>query len=184
MKSGAIAALAVGLFAAHPAQAQHWVVDHARSRLGFTVQWSNEPFTAVFKRWNADIAFDPDNLSGAHVTVTIDLGSESSDQPDFDSGLQGAEGFQTTQFPTARFVTTKFTRRSSNFFEAQGTLTLHGISRDVTLPFTLAISGRSAHMVGTAHVLRTDFGLGTGAWAAPSPVSRDVVITVDLTATQ
>jgi hypothetical protein len=46
------------------------------------------------------------------------------------------------------------------------------------------INGRAAHMTGTAHVLRTDFKLGQGEWAAPTPVSHDVSITIDLFATQ
>ena len=66
----------------------------------------------------------------------------------------------------------------------QGTLTIRSMSRDITLPFTLAISGRTAHMKGTAHVMRTDFGVGQGDWAAPTPVSRDVSVTIDLTATK
>ncbi|HEX4079996.1 MAG TPA: YceI family protein [Rhizomicrobium sp.] len=184
MKTG-LAAMFLALFAAaSPAGAAHWSVDHARSRLGFTVQWSNEPFSAVFKHWNADIDFDPTDLAHADVSVMIDLASEASDEPDFDSGLKGAQGFQTTQFPAARFVATHFIRKSANSYEANGTLTIRGISRDVTLPFSLAIAGRTAHMTGTAHVLRSDFGVGQGEWSSSTPVSRDVTVTIDLTATR
>jgi polyisoprenoid-binding protein YceI len=184
MRACAATAFLAVILAAWPARAAHWNVDYAKSRLGFTVQWSNEPFSAMFKRWNADIDFDPNDLAHAHASVTVDLTSESSDEPDFDSGLKGAQGFQTSQFPAARFVTTKFVLKSATSYEAQGTLTIRGIARDVTLPFTLAIEGRTAHMTGTAHVLRTDFGLGQGEWAAPSPVAHDVSITIDLFATQ
>ncbi|HTT83595.1 MAG TPA: YceI family protein [Rhizomicrobium sp.] len=180
----AAAAFLLPLIAALPAWAAPWNVDYAKSRLGFTVQWSNEPFSAVFRRWNADIDFDPNDLAHAHATVTVDLASEASDEPDFDSGLKGAQGFETAQFPTARFATTNFVRKSANAYEARGTLNIRGITRDITLPFTLAIDGRAAHMIGTAHVLRTDFGLGQGEWAAPAPVAHDVAITIDLFATQ
>jgi hypothetical protein len=115
---------------------------------------------------------------------TIDLASETSDEPDFDSGLKGAQGFETSKFPVARFASKRFVRKSGNNYLAEGVLSLHGISRDIELPFTLAISGRSAHVTGSAHVLRTDYGLGNGTWSAPSPVSHDVSINVDLTATQ
>jgi polyisoprenoid-binding protein YceI len=48
----------------------------------------------------------------------------------------------------------------------------------------MTLSGRTAHVTGTAHVLRTDFGVGQGEWSASSPVSHDVTITVDLNATR
>jgi polyisoprenoid-binding protein YceI len=184
LRKAVTAAFAAATVAIQPALAAHWTVNYARSHLGFSVQWSNEPFSAVFKRWNADIDFDPDDLAHSRVAVMIDLASEASDEPDFDSGLKGAQGFQTSQFPAARFVAASFARKGPNAYVAQGTLTLRGISRDMMLPFTLAISGRTAHMAGTAHVLRTDFGVGLGEWSAATPVSHDVSIAIDLTATQ
>ncbi len=184
MKPRAILAFLAMLLAASPARAAHWNVDTAKSRLGFSVQWSNEPFSAQFKRWTADIDFDPNDPAHGRASVNVDLGSEASDEADFDSGLKGAQGFLTSQFPTAHFVTTGFVRKSANSYETHGTLTIRGITRDITLPFTLSIAGRTAHMTGTAHVLRTDFGVGQGEWAAPSPVSHDVSIVIDLFATQ
>lgn len=184
MKYCLIAGCVVAILAVPPAWAAHWTIDYSRSRLGFVVQWSGEPFSATFKRWHADIDFDPDDLAHSHAEVAVALVSETSDEPDFDSGLKGPEGFATSQFPAARFVVNSFARRNTNAYLAHGMLTLHGISRDVALPFDLAITGRTAHMKGTAHVFRTDFGLGKGEWSAPTPVSHDVTITVDLTATQ
>jgi polyisoprenoid-binding protein YceI len=184
MKTG-LATMFLALVAAGgPACAAHWNVEYAKSRLGFSVQWSNEAFSAAFQRWSADIDFDPADLAHADVSVMIDLASETSDEPDFDSGLKGAQGFQTTQFPAARFVATNFIRKSAESYEARGTLTIRGISRGVILPFSLAITGRTAHMTGTAHVLRSEFGVGQGTWSAPTPVSHDVTVTIDLTATQ
>ena len=172
------------LLTAAPAAAGHWNVDSARSKLGFTVQWSGEPFSAEFKHWSADIDFDPGDLLHARVAVAVDLASEASDESDFDSGLKGAEGFETSRFPTARFVTKTITAKSPGHYMATGILTIRGVSHDVILPFLLTMSGNTAHMTGTAHVLRTDFGVGQGEWAAATPVSHDVAVMVDLTATK
>lgn len=177
------APLALAL-AARPVCAAHWTVDYAKSRLGFTVAWSGEPFSAQFKHWSADIDFDPADIAHARVAVTIDLASEASDEPDFDSGIKGALGFETSRFPEGHFVVKGITAKTGNLYVASGTLSIRGTSRDVTLPFSLAISGGTAHMTGSAHVKRTDFGLGQGEWAAPNPVSHDVTVTVDLTATK
>jgi len=183
MKGFIAAAFAGILLLSDSAGAAEWNVDYAKSKLGFTVQWSNEPFTATFKSWKADIVFDPADLAHAHAAVTIELASEASDEPDFDTGLKGGLGFQTQQFPAAKFVTTGFTHKSGNSYVASGTLAIKNITKPVTLPFTLAISGKGAHMTGTAQVMRLDYGLGEGEWAGDSPVSHAVTVTIDLTAT-
>ena len=176
--------VALGCAALAPASGAQWNVDHTKSRLGFSVVWSGQAFEATFKSWKADIQFDPTDLAHSHANVTIDLASESSAAPDNDDGLKGAEGFAITQFPTARFETTSFTARGGNNYSAVGHLTLHGVSKTITLPFALVLSRDSAHMTGKTIVLRTDFGLGKGEWASAATIAHEVAITVDLTATK
>ena len=184
MSLRAVSLSVIVVFSVHPALAEHWNVDYAKSQLGFKVQWSGEPFSATFRTWQADIDFDPADLAHSHASAAVDLASEFSDQPEFDSGLRGPEGFATTRFPAAHFVVSSFTHTGASAYTAEGTLLLHGISHKVQLLFTLAIGGRSAHMTGTAHVKRTDFELGQGEWSAPDPVAYDVAITVDVHATR
>jgi polyisoprenoid-binding protein YceI len=179
-----LAALLLAPLLASPAGAAGWNVDYAKSRLGFTVQWSNEPFTAAFKSWKADIDFDPADLAHARASVTIDMASEASDTKELDDGLRGTFGFEVSQFPTAHFLATGFTHKTGNDYIATGTLTIRGVTKPVTLPFTLTITGKSAHMTGTAQLIRTDFHVGEGEWSADTPVSHAVTVTIDLTATR
>jgi polyisoprenoid-binding protein YceI len=184
MRTIAAAAAALCLFAAPAMAATTWTVDHAKSRLGFSVQWSGEAFNATFKSWKADIAFDPADLAHSRVVATIDLNSEDSGSADNDEGLKGAEGFDTGKFPAAKFETTGFTAKGGNAYVANGRLTLHGVTRPIALPFTLTISSSGAHMTGKADVSRMDFGLGQGEWAGETPIAHAVTIIVDLTATR
>ena len=61
-----ILALALTLSAAS-ADAAAWSVDQGKSKLGFSVVWSGEPLKASFKKWTADIDFDPADPSHARV---------------------------------------------------------------------------------------------------------------------
>lgn len=178
--------IATALFVASPpAFAAHWNVDYSKSKLGFTVQWSGSPFVATFKSWKADIDFDPANPAQAHVLTTIDIASESSDTSDNDDGLKGPQGFQVSSFPTAAFEVTGFTPQGAGKYVANGKLTIRGVAHAVSLPFTLAINGNVAHMTGSAHVMRTQFGVGQGTeWGGNTPIAHDVAVNVDLTATK
>jgi polyisoprenoid-binding protein YceI len=181
----AVAVLAVALLTASPAAAARWNVDYAKSRLGFTVLWSGEALNARFKAWNATIDFDPAHVAAAHAKVSIVLDSEDSGSADNDDGVKGAEGFSVTQFPAAVFETTGFKATGGNGYVATGALNLHGMTKAITLPFTLTIAGNTAHMTGKAVVSRLDFGLGaSGEWSGETPIAHAVTITVDLTATK
>lgn len=171
------------LAALGPANAAHWTVE-PQSKLGFSVIWSAEPLNGEFKKWSADIDFDPADLGHSHVTAVIQTGSIVTDNPDGDDGLKGAVGFAVDRFPTARFETDTFRRLSDGSFVADGHLTIRGVTRPVALPFKLTFEGSRVHMTGRAMVLRTDFGVGQGEWAAPKPVARQVTVTVDLVATR
>jgi polyisoprenoid-binding protein YceI len=180
-----IIAAAAATCLASPALAAHWNVDYAKSKLGFAVQWSGQPFGATFKRWTAAIDFDPNDLAHAHVAANIDLASEASDSPDNDDGIKGAGGFQVSQFPTAKFEAASFAHKSGNQYSAKGFLTIKGMKKPVTLNFELQISGDKAHVSGTADAMRLDWGLGEGPeWSGDTPVSRKVGIFVELNASK
>jgi polyisoprenoid-binding protein YceI len=184
MKRIFLSAVAAALIST-PAFAAHWNVDYAKSKLGFGVQWNGQPFGATFKKWNANIDFDPSDLAHAYVVATIDLASEASDSPDNDDGVQGAQGFQVTQFPTAKFETMSFTHGSGDKYTAKGFLTIRNVKKPITLNFQLQIAGDKAHMSGTADVMRLDWGIGSGGeWGGDKPVSHKVGIFVDLNATK
>jgi polyisoprenoid-binding protein YceI len=180
----ALFAMAVLAATAAPAAAAHWTVDAAKSKLGFSVDWGGEPFTGTFKKWTADIDFDPADLAHSHVAAVIEIKSEASDDPDSDESLKGAIGFAADKFPAAKFETTGFKALPGGNYLAQGKLTIRGVTKPVDLPFKLDIQAGRAHMTGKVVVIRTDFGVGQGEWASPKPVAHEVTVTVDLTATK
>jgi polyisoprenoid-binding protein YceI len=184
MKRLLMAAMALWAFTTPAFAAQHWVVNAAKSNLGFAVSWAGQPFTGVFRSWRADIEFDPADLIHSHANITIETGSETSGDAETDDGVKGADGFAVSQFPTALFRSTAFTHKAGNDYVAMGSLAIKGLSRSVILPFVLTIIGNSAHVVGKAQLLRTDFRVGTGEWEKPDPVAHEVTVNIDLTATK
>ncbi len=170
------------VLAATPAFAAHWNVDYAKSKLGFSVPWSGQPFAAVFKTWKSDIDFDPAAPAQAHVVTTIDIGSEASDTSDNDDGLKGPQGFDTSKFPTAKFEAAGFKPAGAGKYVANGTLTIRGVSKPLSLPFSLTLNGDSAHMTGRAQVMRLDFGVGQAEAGSADPVGHAVTVNIDLVA--
>ncbi|TWB47316.1 YceI family protein [Nitrospirillum viridazoti] len=171
------------LLLAGPASAAGWTVDTAHSKLGFTGSQSGTAFSGQFTRWDATIDFDPANPATGHATVTIDMASAKTGDVQKDQSLPEADWFSTKAFPKAVFEATTFRAKGGNQYEAVGTLTIRGIKKDVTLPFTLDVAGSKAHAVGKLDLVRTDYGVGQGAWGDGKMVALAVSVTVDLNAT-
>ncbi len=168
--------------AALAAPAPVWAVDKAVSRVGFASSFSGSGFTGAFRRWDATIRFDPKNLAGSGVTASIDTGSAVTGSPDRDQALPTDTFFDAARFPKATFVAASFKDLGGGRYQAIGTLTIRGVAKPLTLPFTLAITGKQAHMTAAVAVNRLAFGVGQGEWKATEAIPAAATVTLDLTA--
>ena len=159
-----------------------WTVDKAASRLTFSSSASGTAFTGSFSRWDAVIHFDPKDLAHSDVTATIDIASAATGNGDRDAELPDQDWFWTSHFPRATFVAHGFQAAGPGRYVAPGVLTIRGVAKPLTLPFTLAITGASAKMNAAVQLNRLAFGIGQGEWKATDTVPAGVTVNVQLTA--
>ncbi len=176
-----IALVAAALFAASAARAEKWKIDPAQSSLTFAGTQAGEKFTGKFSRFSAAISLDPQNLAAAHIEVTVDVASAVTGDRQRDEALPGKDWFDVKKFPQARFVS-KEVRRAGDSYEADGDLTLRGVTKPVRLKFTLRIEGNRAEAKGHAQLMREDFGVGKGEWNSDQWVAFEVGVDFDLKA--
>ena len=148
------------LLAAIPALAADYV-QAAGSTLGFSGTLEGERFEGRFPGFNTRLQFDPARLEQARLDVTIPLATASTSNADYDGELRGAAFFDSAKFPQATYTATRFRALGGNRYAADGTLSLRGASKPVTLEFTWT-SGARPLLVGKATVKRLDFGVGGG----------------------
>ena len=173
------------LFAASPALAADWTVDMGQSHLKFQgTQTGGKPFQGEFSRFTAAISFDPEALDAAKAHVEVDLKSADSGDKQRDAMMQMKDWLDVRASDKAIFETTAFQKMDDGSYAAEGNLTLRGVTRPVTLPFTLTIDGDTAHAVGQLTLHRADFGLGGEKYADDKYVGLDVNVIVDLVATK
>ena len=179
-------AFVVGVLAlatiASAAPAPAWVVDKAGSSVRFSSTFNGSPFSGGFSRWDADIRFDPADLAGSQVTATIDVASVSTGDPDRDQSLPTPVFFSAAKFPHAVFSAHTFTAQGGGHFQAIGTLTLRGVTKPLTVPFTLVMTGPKAKMNASLSLNRLAFGVGQDEWAKPTAVPAAVTVTIALNA--
>lgn len=170
-----IAALALASITA-PAVARTWQVDPARSTLTFTNTYQAVTYTGQFRRFSARIDYDPTDLAQAKFDVNVDIASLDTQNSERDHAALGEAFFDTAKFPQAHFVTTAFHKVANGEVLADGTLTLRGIGKPVTLSVRFVANGDTATLDVGAQVQRLDFGIGTGEWADPSMIGNAVTV--------
>jgi len=162
--------------------APKWVVDPAHSQLTFDSQAEGMAFTGTFKDWDADIHFDPKALDQSKVVVTVSTGSAITGDDSRDQTARSSDWFATAMFPKATFTSQDFKDLGGGRYEADGTLTIRGVSQPLVLPFTLAITGDAATMTGVTTVDRSLFGVGQGDNGGADVVPLEVTLKVQLAA--
>ncbi len=170
------ATMLVLAWAATPALARTWKVDAAHSTLTFTNTYQDVEYKGRFRDFKAHIAYDPADLAKAKFDVTVDITSLDTQNSERDQAALGKAFFDAEKFPRAYFATHVFRRGPDGKVLAEGTLSLRGVTRPVTLEVTFTPHGDDATLDVTAHLKRLDFGIGTGEWADTSMIGNGVTV--------
>ena len=164
-----IAALLLAATVASPvfAAPQVYQFDKAHTNIIFFIShlgFSN--MEGEFKKFDGTLNFDPDNLAGSSVQVSIQVDGVETDVPKLNEHLQKAEFFNAAQFPSMDFASTAVTVTGDNQLKVTGNLTLLGVSKPVTLDVLLNKAGPhpfskapAAGFSATATIKRSDFGM-------------------------
>lgn len=178
--------LVLPLIAIAPLAAVDWTLDDDHSFALFRVQHMGAGFTwGRFDAIAGELSYDPAAPANAKISVTIQAASVSTGVPKMEEHLRTPDFFDVKQFPTLTFVSKTWTAKPENSFEILGDLTMHGVTKPVTVTAVRTGLGTNAYtkkdLVGfetTFTVQRSDFGLKYG----PGAVGDDVRITFALEA--
>lgn len=150
--------------------ANSWKSDSVHSRFGFSVTHMGiANFNGSFKDYKISITNNAADFSDAVVELTAEVKSIDTDNEMRDEHLKGADFFDATKFPQLTFKSTSFKKTGAKTYKVTGDLTLHGVTKPVTLDAVLV--GTAVHpqskkdLVGfkvSGTIKRTDFGIATG----------------------
>ncbi|MFO7833208.1 MAG: YceI family protein, partial [Halohasta sp.] len=146
------------------------------------------PVTGTFDDVDATINFDPEHLAESSLDVSIPIESVNTRNERRDNHLKSEDFFNTSEWPNMEFVSNSIEQTGENQFVARGELTIRDVTREFDLPFELLgvmdhpmqENTRVAGIVANAELMRNDFGVGVGDWAATAVVGNKVDIELQL----
>ncbi|RFU48587.1 YceI family protein [Paraburkholderia sp. DHOC27] len=151
-------------------------VDLSKSTVSATSKQMNVPTEGTFKKFTAQLDFDPARPSAGSAKLSIDTASYDLGDESYNQQVRGKEWFDTAQFPNATFVSSAIAPAGGNQFKVSGTLTIKGKSTNVTVPVTVTQQGATQTFDGTLPIKRSQFDIGTGEWKDTSVVADEVLI--------
>lgn len=138
------------------AESSTWSVDTAHSAVNFSVRHFLTPVPGNFKDFSGTITYDPENIAASSVEFTVQAASIDTDNADRDQHLRSADFFDVEKFPTLSFVSTSV-GGSAEELQVTGDLTMHGVTKEITVPVTFL--GSMDTPMGTKAGFVTDFSV-------------------------
>ena len=175
------------------AQTTTWKIDPAHSEADFTVKHMG--ITNVHGRFggvSGVVTLDEKDLSKSSVNATVDTTTVDTGVAQRDADLKGPHFFEVEKYPTMTFVSKKLTNEGGQK-KLTGDLTLHGVTKSVTLDLegpskeeTVPRGGVHRAFSATTSIHRQDFGLTYGGTlpSGDAMIGDDIKVEIDVEATK
>jgi len=173
-------ALAVAAYAA-PSRASVWEVDSSHASAEFSVKHMMvATVKGRFDKVTGTVNLDDKNPAKSTVELTIDPSTIDTHEPKRDGHLKSPDFFDVAKYPTITFKSTKIDKAGKGKFKVTGDLTMHGVTKPVTLavegptaPFKNLMGGMSSGVSATGKINRKDWGL---TWNKPLEAAGGVLV--------
>ena len=169
-----------------------WVIDPDHSVAAFSIRHMMiAQVRGQFNKIEGSVSFDPDNISGSSVELTIDASSVLTGVGKRDDHLMAADFLDTKKYPVISFKSSQIKALSPGRALVTGDLTLHGVTRSITVEVSYTDpvkdpfgDGLTRGFAIAAKLNREDYGI---TWNQPMPdfgvmLGLEVELLIDLEA--
>ncbi|MDB5131268.1 MAG: hypothetical protein JWR02_1017 [Mucilaginibacter sp.] len=146
-----------------------------RSSITFRIKNLGINTTGTISGLQADIRFNPANLSSSSIEASVDANTINTDNPDRDDHLKSDAFFDTAHYPKITMKSVSLKHRSGNNYTGQFNLTIKGRVKTVEIPFSCVQKGNAMAFKSSFKLNRLDFGVGENSMI----LSNDVTVNID-----
>ncbi|MGQ0455657.1 MAG: YceI family protein [Hyphomicrobium sp.] len=184
-----LAALAALVAISLPASAADYVIDTKGAHASINFRVKHLGFSWLvgrFDTFSGNFSFDDKNPAASKVSVEIDAASVNSNHAERDKHLRGEDFLDVAKFPKATFESTKVTASGPDKATIVGNLTLHGVTKEVTIDATRLgggpdpWGGSRQGFEGTTKFALADFAIKKNL----GPASKEVELTLHVEGVQ
>jgi polyisoprenoid-binding protein YceI len=165
------------------ASGQRYVITPENSKVEFVGSKVTGSHNGSFQKFSGYINYVNNDPTKSHVRIEIDMSSVNTEDPKLTNHLKTPDFFDVAKFPQSQFISTTITPGGDKgaTHTVTGNLTLHGVTKAVTFPATIAITPETASVDSSFHINRKDFGIAY-AGAADDLIRDEVVMKLTIRA--
>lgn len=166
-----------------------YTLDTGHTQVMFS--WNHFGFsnpTANFNTVEGTLVYDAAHPADSHVEVTMPVSSLDTHVPALDDHLKRADFFDAAKYPKITFKSTKVVDEGHDRLKVTGNLSVHGVTRPVTLEVKLNKAGvhpmlkkQAIGFDATTTLERKDFGVGAYVPAVSNQIKVRITVEADAT---
>jgi polyisoprenoid-binding protein YceI len=126
---------------------------------GYLIRFDGKYAHGTFEKMDGTISFDPLNPGNAKFDVTVDVTSISTGVELKNKHAKSDKWFDAEKYPVIHFVSTTV-MKSDTGFVVNGEMEMHGIKKEIAIPFAFKSEDRKSAFYGKFKVNRGDFLIG------------------------
>jgi len=181
----AITSLLTGAMFMPAVNAADYVIDNkgAHASINFKIKHLGYSWlTGRFDKFGGKFSYDPANVSASKIEVNIDTNSINSNHAERDKHLKSDDFLDVSAFSNAKFVSSSVTEKADGQLTVTGLLTLHGVSKTITIDAQAIGEGKDpwggyrAGFSGTTAIALTDFAIKMNLGPASTHVQLELHI--------
>ena len=144
---------------------------------GYSIGFSSDDAGGVFKDFKGNIAFDEQNPGAGKFDVLVDVASINTGNGLQNKHAKSDEWFDAAKYPQMHYVSRTITKAGSAY-QVVGDLTIHGVTKAQTIPFTFKKTAQGGVFTGSFTVNRNDFKLGKPGGEVGEQIKIDISVPV------
>ena len=129
------------------------------SKVTFTIKNFGFNTDGSFQGLQGKIHFDPQQLTSSYFDVSIDATTIDTDITSRDNHLKKEEYLHVQKYPRIHFKSFKINQQENRYM-VHGNITIKGVTRQVSFPFTVQKTGAGYWFRGEFKINRREFGVG------------------------
>ena len=143
----------------------------------YNISFSSNDAGGIFKKFSGNIVFDEQNTAASVFDVTIDAASINTGNGLQNKHAKSDEWFDVAKYPVIRFVSKKITKTATGY-QVTGDMEMHGVKKELTIPFNFRKSGNNGEFKGIFTVNRSDFRIGKPGGEVAESIKVDITVPV------
>ncbi|WP_188315957.1 YceI family protein [Chitinophaga agrisoli] len=130
---------------------------------GYSIKFDGKGASGTLSGLKGAIVFDEKDPGGSHFNVTVSTATINTGNNLKNKHVKSEKYLDVEKFPLIKFSSSSI-KASGNGYTANGTLEIHGVKKQISMPFQFKSNGNGGTFTANIEISRKDYKIGSSSW--------------------